>query len=462
VKQAARIAPAAIGVMALIILLIPIAADLVNARLAANATAQYRQLRQATMTQDAVLGLQIDQESGIRGYVATGDPVLLTPYSAARAQMPSALAALRNELVPLRSTLLQRRAERLAALNALWEQTVAAPSLRARHPKTAAHLQLRGKAIIDDFRRQSELLRTALDARSDSLLDDLFGKLRTIGSISLALIGLVLLSAVGWFVYQNRVWMEYESAERHVESLQRVVDAFHRAQLPQALPSSPYVSFNATYVPAEEVTAMGGDWYDVFTLDDRRYVFSIGDVTGHGLEAAIVMGRVRQTIFTLASIENDPAAILERANDVLRTQGDHIVTALCGAIDARSGAVTLATAGHPPALIVPPTGKIRELSSSAPPLGATERLQVSCRNEQLFPGEMLVCYTDGIIENERNVIEGEARLRRVLSSLRTSERREPAPAIRDRILGKHRGRDDVAILTIRRSQLQAVQDTSAA
>ncbi|HEX8828419.1 MAG TPA: SpoIIE family protein phosphatase, partial [Xanthobacteraceae bacterium] len=114
------------------------------------------------------------------------------------------------------------------------------------------------------------------------------------------------------------------------------------------------------------------------------------------------------------------------------------------------------------ALIVPPTGRIREMSSSAPPLGATERLQVSARSEQLFPGEMLVCYTDGIIENERNVIEGEARLRRVLSSLRMSERRAPAPAIRDRILGKHRGCDDVAILTIRHSPLQAVQDTSAA
>lgn len=461
-KHAARIAPAAIGVMALIILLILIAVDLVNARLAADSTAQYHQLRQATLTQDAVLGLQIDEESGIRGYVATGDRVLLAPYIAAHAQMPSALVALRNELAPLRSTLLQRRAERLAALNALWEQTVAAPSLRAHHPKATARLQLRGKSVIDDFRSQSDLLRSALDARSDSLLDALFGKLSMIWSISLALIGLVLLSAIAWITYQNRVWVQYESAERHVESLQRVVDAFHRAQLPQELPSSPYVSFNATYVPAEEVTAMGGDWYDVFTLDDRRYIFSIGDVTGHGLEAAIVMGRVRQTIFTLASIESDPAAILERANDVLRTQGDHIVTALCGAIDANSGAVTLATAGHPPALIVPPTGKIRELSSSAPPLGATERLQVNCRSEQLFPGEMLVCYTDGIIENERNVVEGEARLRRVLSSLRTSERRDPAPAIRDRILGKHRGRDDVAILTIRRSPLQAVQDSSAA
>lgn len=461
-KQAARIAPPAIGAMALIILLILIAVDLVNTRLAAKSTSEYHQLRAATLTQDAVLGLQIDEESGIRGYVATGDRILLAPYIAAHARMPSALASLRNELAPLRSTLLQRRAERLAALNALWEQTVAAPSLRAHHPKAAARLQLRGKSIIDDFRRQSELLRSALDARSDSLLDALFGKLSTISSVSFALIGLVLLSAIAWIRYQSRVWVDYESAERHVESLQRVVDAFHRAQLPVDLPSSPYVSFNATYVPAEEVTAMGGDWYDVFTLDDRRYVFSIGDVTGHGLEAAIVMGRVRQTIFTLASIESDPAAILERANDVLRTQGEHIVTALCGAIDARSGAVTLATAGHPPALIVPPTGKIRELSSSAPPLGATERLLVSARSEQLFPGEMLVCYTDGIIENERNVIEGEARLRRVLSSLRTSERREPAPAIRDRILGKHRGRDDVAILTIRRSPLQAVQDTSAA
>jgi serine phosphatase RsbU (regulator of sigma subunit) len=147
---------------------------------------------------------------------------------------------------------------------------------------------------------------------------------------------------------------------------------------------------------------------------------------------------------------------------VLQTQGDHIVTAVCGVIDAENGAVTIASAGHPPALIVSLSGAIRELSSSAPPLGVTDRLQADCRDDRLSPGEMLVCYTDGIIENERNVIEGEARLRRVLSSLKPSERREPAPAIRHRILGARHGRDDVAILTIRRSPERAAQDTSAA
>jgi serine phosphatase RsbU (regulator of sigma subunit) len=458
----AGIVPAAIGVMALLILLILVVAGLVNARIAADSTRTYRALRQATISQNAVERLQLDEESGLRGYVATGDKILLAPYRSAHAHMASSLNALSNEVATFHEPLLEARAERLAALNMLWEQTVAAPSLTARHPTRTAKLQIRANAIIDAFRRESELLRSELDARSDSLLDQLFAKLRVISWISLALVMLVTLSVIGWLRYQNRLRERYETTERQIESLQRIADAFHRAQLPQALPSSPYVSFDATYIPAEEVAVVGGDWYDVFTLDDRRYVFSMGDVTGHGLEAAIVMSRVRQTIFTLASIESNPAVILEQANDVLRTQDDHIVTALCGTIDAQSGVVTFASAGHPPALIVAPSGKIRELSSSAPPLGATDRLQVGCRDDHLFPGEMLVCYTDGIIENERDIIEGEARLRRVLSTLRPSERREPAPAIRQRMLGTRRGRDDVAILTIRRSPLQAAQDTSAA
>ncbi len=448
--------------LAIVILLILIVADLVTARLAADSTRTYHELRQAIATQDTVVRLQLDEETGIRGYVATGDKLLLAPYLTARAHMASLLGVLHDQIAAFRDTPLDTGANRLAALNTLWEQTIARPSVNARRPSREAGLQVRGKPIIDAFRREAKRLSTALNARSDSLLDSLFAKLKEVSWISLALIVLVSVMAIAWLRHQNRIRAVYESAERQIESLQHFVDAFHRAQLPQALPSSPYVSFDATYVPAEEVSVIGGDWYDVFELDHQRYIFSMGDVTGHGLEAAIMMSRVRQTIVTLSTSERDPAVILERANAVLRRQGDQIVTALCGSIDAGDGSVILASAGHPPALVVGASGAIRELSSGAPPLGVANRLGIVSRNDRLLPGEMLVCYTDGVIENERNVIEGEALLRSVLASLKPDEQSSPAPAIRNRILGPRRGRDDVAILTITRSTAAVASQTSAA
>jgi serine phosphatase RsbU (regulator of sigma subunit) len=450
-RAVAAFVPPALAVMAVVILLILVLADLFDARVAADSTRIYHQLRQAMTTQDAVVRLQLDEETGIRGYVATADTRMLAPFFAARGRMTRMLASLRDELAALHEPELQAGAARMAALNALWERTIARPSLVAHPPSQAANLQIRGKPIIDAFRRNSSALEVALNERSDSLLDALFAELREVSWISLALVVLVAAAAIAWLRHQSWLRIVYESAERQIESLQRVADAFHQAQLPHALPSSPTISFDATYVPAEEVTVVGGDWYDVFTFDHRRYYFSMGDVGGHGLEAAIVASRVRQTISTLATIEHDPAVILEQANALLRARGDLIVTALCGSIDETDGAIIFASSGHPPALIVTPRGASRALTSGAPPLGVTDRLEVTSRADRLLPGEMLVCYTDGVIENERNIVAGEARLRRVLASLKPNERARPARAIRYRILGAGRGRDDVAILTIRRA-----------
>ncbi|MDE2482456.1 MAG: SpoIIE family protein phosphatase [bacterium] len=243
---------------------------------------------------------------------------------------------------------------------------------------------------------------------------------------------------------------DIDAQHEQMESVRRVADGFAHAQLPERLPSTPRVHFDATYLAAEDVAQVGGDWYDAFEIDDERYVFSVGDVTGHGLEAAIVMSRVRQAIVALASVESDPGTILEKANRVLRVQGENMVTALCGIYDATSGRVWYASAGHPPALILGRDGAIRELHGDAPPLGIVDRIAANTLTDVLQIGDRLICYTDGIVENERNLIEGEARLRTVLGQLTPFEAQECATAVRERILGGKRGRDDIAILVITR------------
>ncbi len=254
---------------------------------------------------------------------------------------------------------------------------------------------------------------------------------------------------------------DIDAQHTQLETVQRVADAFAHAQLPAELPSTPLVDFDATYLPAEDIAQVGGDWYDVFPLDEDRFFFSLGDVTGHGLEAALMMSRVRQAIVSFASVENDPAAILERTNRVLRMHSDSMVTALCGVLNARTGDLHYASAGHPPSLIFGGGRPVRELSSNAPPLGIGDRIRIPSLHDRLDPGERLICYTDGIIENERDLIRGEARLREVLAQLTPFEHAEPARAVRERILGGRRGRDDVAILVISRLGLAGSVDRAA-
>jgi PAS domain S-box-containing protein len=243
---------------------------------------------------------------------------------------------------------------------------------------------------------------------------------------------------------------DVDAQHSQFESVQRVANAFAQAQLPDVLPAEARLAFDATYLPAEDMAQIGGDWYDAFALDADRYFFSLGDVTGHGLDAALTMSRIRQAIFSFASLETDPAEILERTNRVLRAQDESVASALCGIVNARTGDVRYASAGHPPSLIVRAHGEIEELTSGAPPLGIEERVGIAAVTALLRPGDRLVCYTDGIIENDRDIQAGGQMLRQVLRALTPFEYVTPARAIRERILGGRRGRDDVAVLVISR------------
>lgn len=100
-------------------------------------------------------------------------------------------------------------------------------------------------------------------------------------------------------------------AQRHaVDRMRRVAETLSHALLPQALPQGTDWRTDGVYIAAEEDALAGGDWYDAFETSDGRLVLSIGDVTGHGVDASITAARLRQAIFRLATIEDDPAAIV--------------------------------------------------------------------------------------------------------------------------------------------------------
>ena len=91
---------------------------------------------------------------------------------------------------------------------------------------------------------------------------------------------------------------------------EQIVETLQQIYIPRAFPTVPGISFDAVYVPAEDDARVGGDWYDVFRLPDGRLAFSVGDVAGHGLHAAVTMGAIRQAIYVASLDSPDPAVVL--------------------------------------------------------------------------------------------------------------------------------------------------------
>ncbi|HTJ27306.1 MAG TPA: SpoIIE family protein phosphatase [Candidatus Limnocylindria bacterium] len=228
-----------------------------------------------------------------------------------------------------------------------------------------------------------------------------------------------------------------------------VADTLQRALLPEQLPSDERLGFDAAYLPGTEEAIVGGDWYDAFHLPDGRIAFSIGDVAGHGLRAAIVMGEVRQAFRAAALNPNSPSLVLERANTIVNMRANPVmVTAIFGIIDPRDGVVTYASAGHPPPILGLPGGTVHALPKDGVPLGIVEEVGASDWTFTLPPGALFTLYTDGLIEYSRDVLEGESRL---LDAVRTGARlggREQARALIERVFARCTNTDDVATLTV--------------
>ncbi len=439
-RPSRSIAPLASASLAALILLILIGASVFNSRVVLQATSVASDLQTAELARSDAVRMQLVEANSLLTYAATGRRSALAAYARAHPALGPRLQELRASLLHSHLTALAARASSMIALNARWERDTARPSFRAS-PQQVARLQVQGEPVLNEMLATSMILRDALRLRLRAVGRDSLDTLRTSGWIALALIVVVAVAVVMFAAYRSRLSQELEASRR-------VADAFARAQLPNELPVTSAVRFDATYAAAEDLAAIGGDWYDVFEMDDGRYAFSIGDVTGHGLDAAVVMSRVRHAIRALASVESDPATILEKANRVLRLQGDQMVTAVCGTYDPRNGHIAYASAGHPPALIAGAAGSVRTLRSEAPPLGIVDIVGPLSSIETLAPGEALIAYTDGIVENERDFVRGERRLHEVVGSLAFETTSNPADTIRKRILGTRPGRDDIAILVI--------------
>ncbi|HEV2739560.1 MAG TPA: PAS domain S-box protein [Candidatus Elarobacter sp.] len=229
----------------------------------------------------------------------------------------------------------------------------------------------------------------------------------------------------------------------------RVAMTLQRAMLPAVLPEVAGLAFDAVYFPGATEAEIGGDWYDAIALPDGRVVVSIGDVTGRGLTAAVIMGRMRQAIETLSTYESDPVRLLDAADGVLRrAHPDAIVTALVGVVDPAARTLAYATAGHPTPIVRASDGTLRQLPGRGLPLGLREGREPPATTVVLPPSSLVVFFTDGLVESTRDIDEGERRVFAALADPALADGLAPAAALVARVLDDGI-RDDVAVLTMR-------------
>src|SRR5579872_2559282 len=410
------------------------------------------QIRTARLLAAQALALQLDEETGVRGWAATGSTSFLQPYQAALPVLPSTF----DRLATLLGKLEVQRGAALADardINAQWLQLVATPALGG--PLGNDAIQRYGKQLIDRYRSDIASVQdglTLVENQTDA------GTRHAIEQNTLLTVGaLIVLAITGVIVGIVQTRSTHEISRREAEAAKlraayaaerHVSDALQEAFLQKPLPTLLGVAFSATYIPAREERKVGGDWYEGVELQDGRVMFAIGDVAGHGLEAAVSMNRARQAIVSAALVHADPAKILGRVNDELITDRGRMVTAVCGIADAIKFSFTYATAGHPPPILVEPSRAPRLLPIGGVPLGVLAGREYRTHSIQTVPGATLVLYTDGAVEFSRDPIEGEKVLLEAVRLALENGNPEAAGAIRDHIFGFREAEDDVAILTI--------------
>ncbi|MER5731045.1 SpoIIE family protein phosphatase [Streptomyces sp. NPDC002138] len=251
---------------------------------------------------------------------------------------------------------------------------------------------------------------------------------------------------------QHHSEVALSAAQEDATARARFVLQLQRAIVPEA-PSSAQpaggLDIAARYRPASQDYLVGGDWYDVLVLPDGRVLLAVGDVAGHGIDAATSMVVLRNALRGLAVTGADPGALMAWLNEVtLGARGAPTATAVCAVYDPAAGSLRWAGAGHPPALLLR-EGRARMLEAPHNVLlGAAAGIGYEEACLPLYPGDTLLLYTDGFVERRHVSMD------RSLGALRRAAERVgagPVETMADELLAAVTGDtdDDTSLVVVR-------------
>jgi serine phosphatase RsbU (regulator of sigma subunit) len=437
-----------LNVVLIVIMLAPLIAASIWIYSASSAAFRFQHdIREAQEARNRLFRAFLATESDVRGFAATGDPYFAARYRTRVRTFQVLASAMRDQARALKLPGEDRLVAREEQTYTHWHRAVAEPLLSER-PTNDAHLlrvvdpAFAARMLSEDAR--SAVMLNGAAARSEAGRRDLLSRLLA-GSIVLV----ALIASASIFLIRRHTRAEQRELQQTLlyEEERRVSEILQSALTPGRLPTIEGITLCAKYVPATRDRQIGGDWYEAVPLGRGRTLLIIGDVAGHGLEAAATMNRVRQAILAAALADSDPARMLQAANTSLSDGLSTIVTAACCIFDPATMTLLYSTAGHPPPVVVPAAERAYVLPNGGPPLGVTSELKLQSLRYPLDAGALLVLYTDGLIEERRDVLWSERSL--LAAAEQSAASHDPAHEIFRTLLADGRARDDVAIVTMR-------------
>lgn len=416
----------------------------VTTRKAINASfAEQMQIERAQLTLERMLKIQLDEENYVRAYVITRDSSDIESYHATSEQFARERATL---ITILRR---ERLEEALSALDdydaahAAWHAEVAQPMLT--NPGAGARqLEKRGKTLIDSQTEAAYYIEARLAARNGEVLratqaqidDTLYQRI-----VWLVLFGLIAMLLNGW---RSRLTSALEDQRLTTQTLQRAFRSEH-APLPNC-------RIGSAYGAASSHLAVGGDVFDVHQLSDRLGLILIADVSGKGVDAAVLTAFIKFTIRGIALRRRDPGFILQEFNRAFPRTVESpylFVSMFVGILDTWTLRLDYASAGHDIAFLRRGE-EVEQLAVTGPILGVMEE-PFEVKTLYLRDGDMVVLSTDGLTEarDENGVfLEAAGAMTWIAQESRDPAHLATRLVERVRIRSGNTMRDDVAVLAI--------------
>lgn len=246
-----------------------------------------------------------------------------------------------------------------------------------------------------------------------------------------------------------------EAAQEATRASTELAATLQESLLPPELPVVPGLSLAARFVAGRGGTLVGGDFYDVFPLPAQRWGVVMGDVVGHGARAATLAALARYTVRTLAVLQPYPGMVLESLNHAVLARDEPERFLSCVYLTmypAGTGIVaTLARGGHPPPFVLRASGTVDVIEPPGGLIGCVADAGIEPCDLLLAPGDLVLLYTDGVVECPRGTDRfGEERLRALLAATAGADVSTVVDAVVDAVLAHCGGdpADDIAVLAL--------------
>jgi len=402
------------------------------------------EIQQAQLDLEELMRLQIDEENSLRGYSLTRDPFYVAQYRQAAAGYDAKQAEIRKILHNERLTAPAQMLDAYGTLQSRWRADVARPLLRRPGQRLVA-LDKRNKLFSDYEARTVAAIRDTLAGTNASLDRSTQLQLDRSSYVRAFWVLVFGILAILFNAYRSRLNRELEQERTITEILQR---AFRSESVPL-----PHCEVGSAYLSATSHMAVGGDVFDVFRLSGTRALVLIADVSGKGVDAAVLTAFIKFMIRAIALRQSEPGAILSEFNSAFsKAVGNPylFVSMFVGVLDTATFRLEYGSAGHDCAYLRRRDG-VEQLAVTGPVLGVMEEPFYS-KTIDLHPGDTLVLTTDGLTE----VRDRDGKPLSGTGAMELIERANPhAQEMADQLVVAARSRagtglrDDLAILTIR-------------